>query len=94
MEIILVNKDKNSMEVELPGTNETVLSPLVEALLDDPKVEFATSLKGHPLLERPTLYVRVTSGKPQTAFKRAATKVSNQYKDALEEIERLVPAEK
>ena len=36
----------------------------------------------HPELEVPTLSIEVKSGKPQTALKRAAKSVGNQYKVA------------
>jgi len=43
---------------------------------------------GHPDLEFPTLYVRVEKGKPQTALKRAAKNLSNQFKDAREKLQK------
>jgi DNA-directed RNA polymerase subunit L len=43
---------------------------------------------GHPDLEIPTLYVKVKSGKPQTALKRAAKALSNEFKEAREKLEK------
>lgn len=72
MDISLVLKDKISMEIEIKGENETLLTPLKRKLLDDEKVVFATFIMGHPLLDNPKLYLKVKEGKPQTALKRAA----------------------
>lgn len=75
MDISLISKDKNSMEIEIRGENETLLTPLKQRLLNDDKVEFATFIIGHPLLDNPKLFVRVKEGKPQTALKRAAKSI-------------------
>ena len=72
MDITLISKDKKSMEIEIIGENETLLTPLKEKLLEDDKVVFSTFIRGHPFLDNPKLYVEVNDGKPQTALKRAA----------------------
>lgn len=72
MNITLISKDKKSMEIEIIGENETLLTPLKQKLLEDEKVDFATFIIGHRELDNPKLYVKVKEGKPQTALKRAA----------------------
>jgi len=79
MEIRLINKEKDSMEIEIIGEDETLLEPLKQKLLEDKNVELATYLTGHPMLENPKIFVKVKSGKPQAAFKKAAKALTNEY---------------
>ena len=81
MEIRLISKEKNSMEIEIIGEDETLLEPLKQKLLEDKNVELATYLTGHPMLENPKIFVKVKSGKPQSAFKTAAKALSKEYDD-------------
>ena len=43
---------------------------------------------GHPDLDIPVLTIKVKSGKPQTALKRAAKTLSNEFKEAREKLEK------
>jgi len=81
MEVKLLKKDKNSIELEIIGEDETLLEPLKQKLLEDPDVQIATFLTGHLLLENPKLYVKVKDGKPQAAFKRASKALSNEFEE-------------
>lgn len=81
MELKLVNKEKDSMEIEILGENETLLEPLKQKLLEDDNVEIATFLMGHPMLESPKLIVKVKSGKPQAALKKAAKALANDFEE-------------
>lgn len=90
MRLKLLAKDKNSMEVEVLDEDSTLLNPLVESLLADPKVDYATFYRDHPLLDNYRIYVRVKEGKPQTALKRAAKAMGKEYTRAKEIFERLL----
>jgi len=92
MEIHLIEKDKRSMVIKIIGEDATLLNPLLEALLADPKVEFATYMKEHPIMGDHHLTVRVKDGKPQTALKRAAKAVENEFKEAQELLEKMLNA--
>ena len=81
MEIRLIKKEKDSMELEVVGEDETLLEPLKQKLLEDKNVELATYLLGHPMLENPKIFVKVKSGKPQAAFKKAAKALTTEYDD-------------
>lgn len=81
MEITLLNKEKDMMEIQISGENETLLTPILHTLLLDDKVEFATIKRGHLYLEDPILIVKVNEGKPQMALKRAARVVANEFKE-------------
>ena len=88
MEIILVEKDKDSILIQIKEADMTLISPLVKELLDDELIAEVKYTAGHPDLEVPTLYVKVKSGKPQTALKRAAKALSNEFKEAREKLEK------
>ncbi len=92
MDINLIEKDKKSMEIEIVGEDATLLNPLLEALLADPKVEFATYRKEHPIMGNHNLTIRVKDGKPQTALKRAAKTVEKEFQEAQELLEKMLNA--
>jgi DNA-directed RNA polymerase subunit L len=80
LEIVLVEKDKDSIEVLLEEhSGDVLLEPLKERLLADPTVELATFDSDHPMYGNKRLFVRVKSGKPQNAIKRALKEMSNDY---------------
>jgi DNA-directed RNA polymerase subunit L len=89
MELKLLNKEKDSMEIEVIGENDTLLAPLLHQLLQDDKVDFATFKRGHLYLENPVIIVKVLEGKPQMALKRAAKAVANDYKEMKTKFEKL-----
>jgi len=81
LQLKLLNKEKDTMEIEVAGEDETLLEPLKQKLLEDENVEIATYLMGHPMLESPKLIVKVKSGKPQAALKKAAKALANDYEE-------------
>lgn len=83
MELKLLNKTKDTIEIEVEGEDETLLYPLQQKLVQDESVEFATYIMGHPLLDQPKLVVKVREGKPQNALKRAAKALANENKECL-----------
>jgi DNA-directed RNA polymerase subunit L len=85
MEIQLLEKDKDSIKIQIKEADMTLISPLVKELLED---EIVTEVK-YTAANReagPTLYVKVSSGKPQTALKRATKVISNTFKEAREKL--------
>ena len=89
MEVKLIAKDKDSIEVEIPGETETLFEPLRSALLRNPKVKIATYHAEHPWFDAKRLYVKVSDGKPAEALHAAAKEVLGELDDALTEVERL-----
>ncbi|MFA5771283.1 MAG: DNA-directed RNA polymerase subunit L [Thermoplasmata archaeon] len=72
MEMKVLSKEKNTIEIELIDVSKTFLNPLIQKLLKDDKVEFATCSRKHPLVDHPKLYIKTKSGEPIDAFLRAA----------------------
>ncbi len=88
MKVNLIKKDKDYIEFQLEGASETMLIPLRNQLLTDDSVEFANYNIRHPRLDTPIFYVRVSSGKPQNAMKKATKSLSNQFKEMLTQIQK------
>jgi DNA-directed RNA polymerase subunit L len=88
MQLQLLDKDKDSIHVQVRDADMTVIQPLISELLADEGVEEVKYTIGHPTLDIPVLYVKVKSGKPQTALKRATKTISNEFKEAREKLEK------
>ena len=72
MQIRLLEKQKDSVRLEILNADDTVIYPLITALLKDPDVEDALYYTGHPQLDKPVLTIKVKKGNPQAALKRVA----------------------
>ena len=79
MELRLVNKTANRLEIEVIGENDTLLNLLKQKLLADPAVETATYIMGHPYLDNPLFVVEVKNGKPEQALKNAAKELRGNF---------------
>ncbi len=93
MEIVLVDKGKNHIEVLIEEREGNVLlEPLKERLLADPTVDLATYDSDHPMYGKKRLFVRVKSGKPQNAVKRALKDLNTDYSDLMKQVEKAKPS--
>lgn len=88
MQVELVSKEKDSMELKILDEGETILIPLKNQLLSDQAVEHANYNVRHPKLDIPPFYFKVSSGKPQNALKKACKALSNNYKDMLSQFKK------
>lgn len=88
MEIELVEKDKNSIRIRLIDADMTIINPLLHELDQDETIDEVNYQMGHPELDKPMLYIRVSRGKPQTALKRVAKSLSGQFKDTRSKLEK------
>jgi DNA-directed RNA polymerase subunit L len=79
MQIRKLTHSKTELELEVLGEGETLLHSLREKLLEDKKVSMATYILGHPELENPKLYIKVSKGKPEDALKRALKALIKEY---------------
>ncbi len=77
----VVSKEKDSITLEMVKYDNTILRPLVEELLRDEQVEQSKYYIKHPVIDNPAIYVKVKSGKPQAAVKRAIKKLSKIYEN-------------
>jgi DNA-directed RNA polymerase subunit L len=88
MEIELLEKDKDSIMIRIKDADMTLISPLVKELLDDKDVIQVKYTSGSTNLNHPTLHLKVKTGKPQTALKRASKALANEVKLAREKLEK------
>ncbi|MCL5800177.1 MAG: DNA-directed RNA polymerase subunit L [Candidatus Thermoplasmatota archaeon] len=84
----VVSKEKNSIVIEMLNYDNTILRPLAEEILKDDQVEESHYFIKHPVIDNPAIYVRVKTGKPQAAVKRAIRKLSKVYETMLAELEK------
>ena len=85
MELRVITQEKNELEIEVLGENETLLNPIKQALLADKDVEFAEYIIEHPTLSVPKVYVRTKGNtKPETVLKRTIKDLVGQF-DAFED---------
>lgn len=85
MELRVLTHEKNELEVEVLGENETLLNPLKQALLSDKDVEFAEYIIEHPTLSIPKIYLKTKgAAKPDVVLKRVIKEVIGQF-DAFED---------
>jgi DNA-directed RNA polymerase subunit L len=88
MEIRVIEKESDTLRVELPRTEETLLVPLVEALQAEEKVVEARYYLGHPYLDQPSLYLKTKGEKPQQVLKRVLKDLADLYGDALADFDK------
>ncbi|HEV2316056.1 MAG TPA: RpoL/Rpb11 RNA polymerase subunit family protein [Thermoplasmata archaeon] len=88
MDIHVVEKESDTLRVELPKGEETLLIPLVELLQQEEKVVEARYFLGHAFLERPALYLKTKGEKPQQVLKRVLKDLSDLYGDALADFDK------
>ena len=79
MELKLIAKDDKRIDVEIVGENETLLNLLKQKLLRMEKVQSATYLTGHPLLDNPRIVVEAKTGKPDAHLRQAAKELRETY---------------
>ena len=88
MQLRLLEKQKDSVRIEILNPDETVIYPLITALLKDPDVEDALYYTGHPQLDKPVLTVKVKKGNPQIALKRVADALAAEFHGAKQLLEK------
>ena len=88
MDLHVVEKESDSLRVELPKGEETLLIPLVEMLQHEEKVVEARYFLGHAFLDRPALYLRTKGEKPQQVLKRVLKDLADFYGDALQDFDK------
>ncbi len=80
MEFRILNKEtEQALELEMVGVDETVLEPLKQKLLQDGDVLVASYTMGHPLLENPRFFVKVSKGKATGVLRKAAKAISKEF---------------
>ncbi len=83
MELKKLKKTSKELELLVVGEDETILNPIVEVLLQDDDVEFASNMTDHPDSDKRTLYIRLKKGaksKPEALLVKAVKKLEDEVK--------------
>lgn len=88
MEVREVKNDENGLLIELKGDTIGFANLVREELWNDENVEEAASIKEHPYMAEPKIFVKM-KGKawPQKALKDAASRVASKSKELRKEFE-------
>ena len=81
MELKTIKKTTKELELELIGENETILNPIVEVLLENKDVDYASYFTDHPESNKRRLYLRVKKGSPEDHLKKAVKYLEEEVKD-------------
>jgi DNA-directed RNA polymerase subunit L len=81
MKISIQEKSEKEIYIEMEVTDMTLLHPLVEELVKDKNVDVAEYKIGHPELDKAILHVRMKSGKPEAAIKKATKTIVETFSD-------------
>jgi len=79
MEMKVINEREKEIEISIPDADDTLMYPLLTELLKNDKVVEAKYLRGHPELDTPSIYLRVSSGDPRNALKKAAENLHEDF---------------
>lgn len=82
MEFRTLEKEKNTVRLEIESPDDTVIYPLIGELLKDEDVVEAKYSVGHPQLDKPVLYVKTKRGSPSSAIRRASDNLAGQFREA------------
>ena len=81
MELKTIKKTTKELEIEVTGENETILNPIVEALLENEDIDYATYFTDHPESNKRRLYIRVKKGAPEDFLKKAVKSLEAEIKE-------------
>lgn len=79
MQTYVAERTDDSVTLAFKDANLTLITPLMKALYDDKNVDLVRYIDKHPELEDRRLYVRVKSGNPIDAVKKASEAVATYY---------------
>ncbi|MBI5636051.1 hypothetical protein HY993_03770 [Candidatus Micrarchaeota archaeon] len=81
MNIEVLKKEKDFLEVKLVGADEGLANLVVKKLLDDYKMEFAAAKADHPLTANPVILVKGSDA--QKNLKSALKDCAKEFKQAI-----------
>ncbi|MHA1310470.1 MAG: RpoL/Rpb11 RNA polymerase subunit family protein [Candidatus Helarchaeota archaeon] len=85
MEIKVINKDENSLEIQILGEGHTLCTNLKQILFDDSSTVFAGYMIKHPLMAEPRVYVKTNGTKTPKQALMDACKVLIERTDKFKE---------
>jgi len=88
MELNVIKKDKNLLEIELKGEGIGFANLIKEELWNDKSVDEAAYIKEHPYMAEPKVYVKTNKKDPKVVLENAAKRVQVHLKDLEGEFKR------
>ncbi len=84
MEVKPIKQDKNMLLVEVKGDTIGFANLVREELWNNKEVEEASSIKEHPYLAEPKIYVKTKGEKPKKVLQDAATSLQTKVRELKE----------
>jgi len=81
MEVKILAKEKNTLEMEFVGADQSLAQLLAEKLSHDKDVEFASFKVEHPLVASPKLLVRTVKGDPAKLVLEKLAEIKSEVAD-------------
>jgi len=75
MELTILNKTENEINIKITGETHTLLNLLKTALLNNKHVEIASYDIKHPTISEPVLFVRTDGADPVDVIKKATKEI-------------------
>lgn len=82
MQLRLLERDAHRMRIEISNPDDTVIYPLITALLKHEDVSDARYFTGHPQLDKPVLSISTKKGNPHGVLKSVAEALAAEYSGA------------
>jgi DNA-directed RNA polymerase subunit L len=90
MELKLIKEDEKSKLIEVKGESFSFVNLIVEELWKSDKIDEAATIKEHPYMAEPKLYVKVKEKtKPEVELSKAIKGVEAQLKELKKELSNL-----
>lgn len=90
MEFKIINEREKELEVSVIDGDDTLMYPLLTELLKNDRVVEARYYKGHPDLDVPSIFLKVTAGDPKNYLKKAAAAVNEQFSGLKTQLQKIV----
>ena len=90
MKVKKIKSTSNQLELEVIGEDETLLNPIVQVLMRNKDVAYASIIVDHPTSNKRILYIRMNKGSklnPFDALKNAVEEVRGELKELREQFE-------
>lgn len=84
MQLRLLERQKNSVRIEISNPDDTVIYPLITALLKHDEVTDARYFTGHPQLDKPVLTIVTKKERPEAVLREVAANLASEYANARE----------
>ncbi len=84
MELTILNKTDNEINIKIAGETHTLLNALKTALLKNKHVKIATYDIKHPTISDPVLFVRTDGEDPIEVIKSASLELVKQFDEFIE----------